>query len=156
MKLTKHDRVISDIVRLRTNFHCEGYKVFGFPECRRVDVNAQATYKSLIIQCSHFRGRGSGFVARHDTDNCRALCAYCHSYIECRPDDHAYLLRCILGVQNYEALRERCNRPYKAYRHEKEEMYQHYRSERERLITMRKQGEMGMIEVVNWFNREAA
>ena len=97
MKITKYDKVISSVARLRANFTCEAGDIFNFPECRRVDIEAQITYKSQVIQCSHFRGRGTGFIARHDIDNCRSLCAYCHSYVEHRPDDHDYLIRTLLG-----------------------------------------------------------
>ena len=151
MKLTKYDIIVSQIVRLRANFTCEALSVFHFPDCRRLDPDGQASYKSRIIQCSHFRGRGTGFVARHDTDNCRSLCAYCHSYVESRPDDHAYLLRTILGETRYNLMRERCNKAYKITKVEKADMYKHYQGEGQRLIKARRSGDMGYIELVNWF-----
>ena len=143
MKRDKYDAILSDIVRLRANFICE--------KCSIIDPEGQAKFKSLYMQASHFRGRGSGLIARFDTDNVRCLCASCHAFLENRPDDHAYFLENLLGETRYENMRSRCNKSIKLPKPLKEEMYYHYKSEYKRLVEMRKNGNTEYIELVNYF-----
>ena len=143
MKRDKYDAILSDIVRLRANFVCE--------KCNLIDPDGQASHKSLQMQASHFRGRGTGLVARYDTDNVRCLCASCHAFLENRPDDHTIFLQIILGETRYENMRSRCNKSVKLSKSDKEEMYAHYKAEHKRLVKARRNGDMTYIELVNWW-----
>ena len=55
------------------------------------------------IQCSHFIGRGitmhgtQGWATRFDPQNCLALCAACHGYVEAHPVAHINLWREVYG-----------------------------------------------------------
>jgi hypothetical protein len=143
LKRDKYDEAVSNLVRLRSNFTCE--------KCGVQDEQGQITFKSQTIHCSHFNGRGSGITARYDTDNCRALCASCHSIVEHKPGMHTKLLQEILGERGFELMEERCHGIRKMYKSDKEEMLKHYRSEFDRLKQERMNGNVNYIEVVNYF-----
>ena len=143
MKRDKYDSIVSDIVRLRTNFSCE--------KCQYIDPEGQAKHKSKLIQASHFRGRGTGLVARFSLDNVRALCASCHSWLENRPDEHAKFMSELLGEAGFEIIRDKCNQVKKLAKADKKEMYEHYKGERDRLVKLRRAGKMGYIEVTDYF-----
>jgi len=116
LKRTKHDKVISDLVRCRTNWTCERCGKY-YPEGHRGG-----------LECSHYYGR-RGLSTRWHPDNLNAFCTGCHFHLGGARDEYTAFKKRELGEVRFDALVLRGNAPKKYTPADREELYQHYRSE---------------------------
>jgi len=143
LKRDKFDRVISDIVRVRANMTCQ--------RCGIVDSEGQIKFKSNVMDCSHFYGRGNSLVCRYDIDLLSCLCKKCHNYVETRPLEHTQYMAKLVGEDFLEIKKEQHHKPTKMTKADKKDMYSYYCGLLKDLIEQRKNGNTFYIETVSYF-----
>ena len=134
----KLDDICRELCKERSDWICEKCGL-EFPE-----------RKGWGIQWSHLWGRRAR-ATRWDMDNCVAHCTGYHSYLGANPHEFSLWIENHLGETLRDQVRLRFNQPKKFYKAEKQEMLDHYKSELDRIKKLRKDGQKGRIEVVNWF-----
>jgi len=138
VKRDKHDKVMSDLVRSRADWHCERCRKY-FHEGHRGG-----------LECSHYYGRSKNSTRQYP-DNLTSFCTGCHMHLGKR-DRGAYedFIRKELGPDRFDALVRRANTVYKITKVEKEDRYQHYKAQLKYMQRRRKEGETGWIDFVAW------
>jgi hypothetical protein len=137
LKRTKLDKVISNLVRERSQWTCERCQKY-YPEGSRGG-----------LECSHYYGR-RGLSTRWHPDNLTAFCTGCHFHMGGARDEYTAFLRKALGDTRFDELVLRGNKPRKYTPQEREEMYVHYKAQLEYLERRRRDGETGVIEFTSW------
>jgi hypothetical protein len=128
----KHDKLFSELVRMRSDWICE--------YCKR-----DFKHDHHGLHCSHLFGRAKQGVRLHPL-NAFAHCAGCHDRLGQHPVDFAEWAKSRMGEQKYNALRLLSSKPTKFSAWEKELDHKHFLAEKKRLTVLRKQGVTGRIE----------
>lgn len=90
MRRTVDDKFISDMTRMRSNYHCE-------------TCGKDYRQKPQGLHCSHFFGRAN-LSTRYHSENVLAQCYGCHAKFEGDPHAFVEYMRRRLGNDRYEAL----------------------------------------------------
>lgn len=103
IKISKVDKLFSDIVRARANWTCE--------RCgRRHDPTDP--HSRMGLHCSHYWGRGHK-ATRFDFSNVSALCFGCHLHFHANPKEHMEWFEGRIGQDKADALRLKAHKPTK-------------------------------------------
>jgi len=137
LKRTKLDIVFSNLIRERSEWHCERCKKY-YPVGHRQGLD-----------CSHFFGRRHRST-RWFPNGAAAHCRGCHQHLGSNPIEFSAWIRTQLGDTAFDELQLRHNRVAKYTRPDLEEMYQHYKAQLKYMERRRKQGETGWLEFVAW------
>ena len=131
MKLTKYDRVFSQLVRERANWECEVCHK-QFPEGTRQGLDT-----------SHFFSRRRNSTRLHPS-NAASMCRGCHQHMGDNPIIFSRWIEKHLGpnLGYITRLAHKTMRKSKTY---KEEEYLHLKKELERMRKLRAEGETGRI-----------
>ncbi len=133
MKITKQDKVFSQLVRERANWTCERCgKVF--PEGYRQGLH-----------CSHTYSRTKASTRLHQL-NASAHCHGCHTFFGDNPVLFAEWIEDHLRKDKAQYLRHRAHQIVKKTKAYKEEEYKHLKKELARMLKLRSEGETGRIE----------
>lgn len=87
---------------------------------------------------------------RFDPENVAALCYGCHSYVDREPYYKAEWFENHLGKGVAQIIREKSEDTKHGLKKLKKEISAHYRNEYKRLISLRKKGECGTIDIIGF------
>ena len=137
IKRTPLDAVFSDLVRERADWTCQCCGKH-YPD-----------RKGSGLHASHYFGR-RGKSTRWFGDNVYAHCFGCHQKLGSSPHEFRSFVFEQLGEDRYDALVLRANKPRKYSKAEQKEMQAHFKAQLEHLRKRRREGEIGVIEFVEW------
>ncbi len=138
LKRTKHDKIISDLIRERAEWCCERCDTY-FPE----------GHGRQGLHASHYYGRGR-ISTRFLPDNLNSLCMGCHLHMSGNRDEYTAFKVKELGQSRFDDLVLRGNAVMKYTKSDKEELYIHYKAQYKYMLRRRKQGDRGYLPIVNW------
>ena len=106
---------------------------------------------SMGLHCSHYFGRRAKSL-RFCPDNAFAHCFGCHQRLGSNPDDFHRWMVDKVGEGMMEILREKRNDIglAKSINKDLKGVAKHYREEHKRLKTLREQGEVGILNIVEY------
>ena len=134
LKIFPEDSAFSKCVREAAGWKCE--------RC-----GSQHEEKSKGLHCAHFMSRGH-WGTRFDPNNVAALCYGCHSYVDSHPYEKTEWFEGKLGEGLAQIVREKANKPAYGIKKYRKEIGRHYREELKRLQALRREGDVGLLEVV--------
>ena len=134
IKRTKHDKVFSDLVRMRVNYTCE-FCGKAYPESNT----------RMGLHCSHYYGRRHRGTRWHP-DNGFCLCAGCHQALGENPEAHTKFVESELGEARLQIIREFAHSAVKLKPEDLDGLYNHMMQEFKKMSARRAAGETGRIE----------
>ena len=141
MKLFPYDTAFSRAIRERDDWTCQ--------ICGYFEPEAQATGKSMKLQCAHVFSRKNKNVRCHP-DNAVCLCASCHALMTDAPTEWGLWVIKHLGEGRYDMLRERKNDIRIKYsKEDMKDIAKHYRQEYTRMVNEKMHGKQD-VELISY------
>ena len=94
IKISKLDKLFSDLIRRRDDWRCR--------KCKR-QHDSEDSYSRMGLHCSHFFGR-SNKGTRFDPLNCLSLCMGCHLYFHAHPIEHTEWFKSQITEKEFDEL----------------------------------------------------
>jgi len=138
VKITKHDKIFSLLIRERTAWVCESCSKY-YPQSGE---NGQ-------LQCSHYVTRGRAGT-RYDPNNAQAHCAGCHFDFTHYPGKHYKHYVEVFGEGMEELITLKSNQTCKRTKVDKEDLYKHMKEQHKAMLIQRSEGVEGRIEFIGW------
>ena len=140
MKRDKLDVLFSKIVRFRTGEP---------PVCQSCGLQSPEGHG---LDCAHIHSRRytSGGL-RWSVDNALCLCRSCHRMYTAQPANWGRFLMDLLGEGHLDLLNEKLNNGQRVKKADKEAIYQHLKGQWEHLRDRRMDGDIGYIEITDYF-----